>query len=76
MGVCVITYTFLKMEKQEIKGKTKKELSHEYEYSQRTISRMCEEIGIFTKKRRLSAKEVKKFYENFGLPILNVTNFW
>lgn len=57
------------MEKIEIRSKTKKELSNEYDYSNRTIARMCKEAGIFT-KRRLTAMQVKKFYETFGLPLV------
>lgn len=55
-----------------IKGKTKKELALEYEYSSKTIRRMCKEAGIFTKKR-LTSKEVKLFYETFGLPVINIS---
>lgn len=55
----------------KVKGKTKKELAQEYEYSRKTIAQMCKEAGIFTRKR-LTAKEVKLFYETFGLPLLDI----
>jgi len=54
-----------------IKPKTKEELAADYECSPRTISRMCKEIGIITRKR-LTSFEIMKFYENYGLPELKV----
>ncbi len=54
-----------------IKPKTKKELAYDYECSPQTISRMCREIGIVT-RRRLTTFEVKKFYKAFGLPEIKI----
>ncbi len=51
-----------------LKPKSKKELGVEYECCRETIRSMCYEIGIFTHKR-LTVKEVKKFYDSYGVPV-------
>ncbi|MBN2649334.1 MAG: hypothetical protein JXR50_06300 [Prolixibacteraceae bacterium] len=54
--------------------KTKKDLANEYEVCRDTIRDMCMAINIQTRKR-LSIKEVQKFYTHYGVPVKEYYSF-
>jgi len=51
--------------------KSKKELAVEYEISTSTVKRWCIAIDINT-RGKLTVKQVKSFYDHYGLPIKNI----
>jgi len=51
-----------------LKPKTKQEMAQDYECSPDTIRRMCQDIGIFTRKR-LTTREIEEFYHYYGEPL-------
>jgi len=51
-----------------LKPLRKSDLSEKYGYSERTIRRMCHDIGIVSRRHLLNVMEIEWFYKNYGLP--------
>jgi hypothetical protein len=47
--------------------KSKKELANEFQLHRHTITQMCEQINIYTRKK-LSIQELRTFYHHYGVP--------